>query len=137
MCRQAWVFLLNLAAVSADPTLRCPPQVVPADFSVSCKMHCKEQGYASGQMNGKGNAACGDKGVDEPDHDDAEHCSCRCRHIIELWDECTVDVRNAHIDPILREVEFDEKKFCFFDICSVGNPWNKDILRQHNDSYTI
>eukprot|EP00747_Dinoflagellata_sp_TGD_P143798 gnl/TRDRNA2_/TRDRNA2_176434_c4_seq5.p1 gnl/TRDRNA2_/TRDRNA2_176434_c4~~gnl/TRDRNA2_/TRDRNA2_176434_c4_seq5.p1 ORF type:complete len:301 (-),score=34.96 gnl/TRDRNA2_/TRDRNA2_176434_c4_seq5:294-1196(-) len=44
-------------AVLKGPHIRCPNAVQPGDDSASCKAYCKEQGYSSGQMAGKGRVA--------------------------------------------------------------------------------
>eukprot|EP00747_Dinoflagellata_sp_TGD_P143797 gnl/TRDRNA2_/TRDRNA2_176434_c4_seq4.p1 gnl/TRDRNA2_/TRDRNA2_176434_c4~~gnl/TRDRNA2_/TRDRNA2_176434_c4_seq4.p1 ORF type:complete len:178 (-),score=8.96 gnl/TRDRNA2_/TRDRNA2_176434_c4_seq4:41-574(-) len=125
--------LLSLHAaklVERGPHIRCPNAVQPGDDSASCKAYCKEQGYSSGQMAGKGNRMCGSDSQtisSDPHH---VHCACRCRKILPTHDRCPIDDSNDHIEESRRQVSTPDHAICYFDVCSVNNPWNKDLLRE-------
>eukprot|EP00747_Dinoflagellata_sp_TGD_P143800 gnl/TRDRNA2_/TRDRNA2_176434_c4_seq7.p1 gnl/TRDRNA2_/TRDRNA2_176434_c4~~gnl/TRDRNA2_/TRDRNA2_176434_c4_seq7.p1 ORF type:complete len:107 (-),score=15.74 gnl/TRDRNA2_/TRDRNA2_176434_c4_seq7:41-361(-) len=93
-------------------------------------MVTKEQGYSSGQMAGKGNRMCGSDSQtisSDPHH---VHCACRCRKILPTHDRCPIDDSNDHIEESRRQVSTPDHAICYFDVCSVNNPWNKDLLRE-------
>eukprot|EP00747_Dinoflagellata_sp_TGD_P143799 gnl/TRDRNA2_/TRDRNA2_176434_c4_seq6.p1 gnl/TRDRNA2_/TRDRNA2_176434_c4~~gnl/TRDRNA2_/TRDRNA2_176434_c4_seq6.p1 ORF type:complete len:108 (-),score=5.06 gnl/TRDRNA2_/TRDRNA2_176434_c4_seq6:41-364(-) len=93
------------------------------------------QGHMNRRTNGRcgmppGNRMCGSDSQtisSDPHH---VHCACRCRKILPTHDRCPIDDSNDHIEESRRQVSTPDHAICYFDVCSVNNPWNKDLLRE-------
>eukprot|EP00747_Dinoflagellata_sp_TGD_P184119 gnl/TRDRNA2_/TRDRNA2_39479_c0_seq1.p2 gnl/TRDRNA2_/TRDRNA2_39479_c0~~gnl/TRDRNA2_/TRDRNA2_39479_c0_seq1.p2 ORF type:complete len:144 (+),score=14.70 gnl/TRDRNA2_/TRDRNA2_39479_c0_seq1:29-460(+) len=119
----ALMLLPGCSANNRGASTRCPGTVRPGDNSASCTRYCQARGYIAGMMVGGGSDTCGPSrtpgelwGLDE------DQCTCRCRAFVPLSQACDADVVKGG------ERVLSHDRGCDYDVCSVPNFHNKDLL---------